>query len=1349
MLKLSKMQMMNQTKKILQMPASTRDYNRIYLNSPKDSGKQKSKENKEKYHTNFVKNQNKFSNILNTYENINLDSYKFPNKSHENFKEFLYKDKDSNLLNNIDKRSEISSIFDVKKLSQRNNEYVLSSNRTNNRKNFASIKRVSPQKYQLNLKNSYTNNSLYNGYNIKNSESKIKNKYKIYKDKSKEINLDNIANDIDKKILLNKFENKRNYTSNNYNNGQLMNNYTYSESNNCEKIKKFKTNKQNIKLNNYNYKYSFQNQSPRNILNNKFGKPLVHSDATKSSKLLEYQKNYNLHNLRYQYNSNKGSNKNILNDLSYVEKPKSNKINKALDNSKMKSHVNNNNININNVYINLDNKNKSYFNSNFKPLLKDEFSKFSICDLSNFININLNHSNNQNIDINQILKEIKYLWREVGGVSEQYKILFFGKLNYLNNEGKYYFYLKEKEELINILNLIQKLNNNIQTRENINLQLKNMTVNNYLKIEEISNLLISLRLSTINFFNDLINFKKEISFDLLNNKYKLNNISNYPYNYLNVILNDTLYLSSHELLSKLYNFSNFPDPFLLKPSKKNEVNNCNLLPLEESTFKEIQKIYYFILREIINEEEKKNRAQGNSKNYCNNSILIRNNNVVKKIDDKKNIQIITKKSNRFNKITLCSKISNFSIYNNNEKENKNKNIVISNYNFEIKKEEKNNKIICPCSKIVDLEIKNNKNDNTKKDNFLIENISTFEFKNISTKNSNPSKAEERKFNENINLCSKISTFEIISLKNKNNENKNEVNDSRKRSSLETPQKSHSNNSNNLIESPEIKNSQNNDQNKEEIPPKSKENEIKTIPPSANQVICPYNPKNDGPIESIYAEYLKSVNEDIKLSFKINSDIFYYSTIGVSPKIILLKQNDSIYGIATLSYDPSQILCRSLMITSISCTKDFSIIKALKQLVSFCNREIEYDDLILSLYFSETEEKEKDKDKYVLNEEFKNMIKTQTKFKWIALENTGNERRIKYQYKKPLSSKKNLLPHLNELIKVVKNYTQIRFYRLVKYNNTNCEKGLNTKEYTSLFNVLELIIKYGKDLNDENDELNVLFTKISGLKKKRLIKMISEFNNVIYNKPKAFIQELSEHSDKIYSEILLKKFIPLVKSIEKKKYLGLYYCDISTNFTSILKKKINGFEYNIISLNNFNIEVFRLSNEKEKEDYNNYLYFFKSENESISFILYELSSLNEKDIESNEKDDNNTYKDEIFNKLLKRILTKDNDEPAKLYKKIGIPSFRYHPIFQNEERSSQNKLSDYDILDGDDWFDFCIENNNNECLFSFPEQKTINEEEIKIIENSFVIAIINPDLTVDYHIPALNIYYINKKCWIPR
>ena len=507
----------------------------------------------------------------------------------------------------------------------------------------------------------------------------------------------------------------------------------------------------------------------------------------------------------------------------------------------------------------------------------------------------------------------------------------------------------------------------------------------------------------------------------------------------------------------------------------------------------------------------------------------------------------------------------------------------------------------------------------------------------------------------------------------------------------------------------------------------------------NQV-CPFDEKTYPSIELIYNAYLKTVNNDIKISFKIIPNIYYYSTIGVSPKIILFKQNNSIlYGIATLSYDPSQIYHRALMITSISCSNNFSIINTLLQLVEYCDREIEYDELILYLYFYQSET---NKGEYILNEEYQNMIKTQTKFKWTALENTGNERKIKYHYKKSFSnSNKNIIIKNN--INIVKNYTQIRFYRFIKYNKTHCEKGLNAKENTFLFNVIDLILKYGKEPTNNNDELNIMFSKITGLKKKRLLKMITEFNFVIYNKVNAFVEELGKNEDKKFSEILFKRLVPFINNIKTSQHLGLCYTDISTNFSSIFKKRINGYEYNIISMTDFNVEVFRLSNEQNNEDYNNLLYFFKSENESISFILNELNSINAKELENND----NNYRNDLFNKILKRILTKDNEDPAKYFRKIGVPSFRYHPPLEMENKN-QYKLTDYEILDGDDWFNFCIENNNNENLFSFPEHNIINNE-VKIIENSFVISIINPDLTVDYHIPALNIYYINKNCWIKR
>ena len=545
-------------------------------------------------------------------------------------------------------------------------------------------------------------------------------------------------------------------------------------------------------------------------------------------------------------------------------------------------------------------------------------------------------------------------------------------------------------------------------------------------------------------------------------------------------------------------------------------------------------------------------------NYCNNAILIRNNDIVKKTQDNKSFKILTKRERRFENNQLYSNDINLGIsnYNLNDKKRDENISIYENCTFENKnihknnkKEDKYKKTIFPCSKIVDFEIKNNNNDNKKINNnkniSICSKVSTFEIKN----NINNIMYRENKFSKNIYLCSNTSNFEVKNNINKIT-NRNIQNKKENKISIDTSQTSLNQNSRELNISPRNNIYQN-------IPSKDHNHQNIIKSNNSNQIICPYDPKNYPPIEKIYNAYLKTVNDDIKISFKIIPDIYYYSTIGVSPKIILFKEkNSNIYGIATLSYDPTKLFHRALMITSISCSNKFSITNTLLQLVSYCDKEIEYDELILSLYFYQSET---EKDKYLLNEEYKDMIKTKTKFRWTALENTGNERKIKYNYKKSFDSNKKILIKNNEPIKMVKNYIQTRFYRFIKYNKTHCDKGLNAKDYTFLFNVIDLIIKYGKDPNNKDDELNFIFTKVSGLKKKRLIKMISEFNFVIYNKVNAFIEELGINEDKKFSEILFRKFIPFVENIEKDLFLGLYYCDISANFSSIFKKRINGYE----------------------------------------------------------------------------------------------------------------------------------------------------------------------------------------------
>ena len=58
-------------------------------------------------------------------------------------------------------------------------------------------------------------------------------------------------------------------------------------------------------------------------------------------------------------------------------------------------------------------------------------------------------------------------------------------------------------------------------------------------------------------------------------------------------------------------------------------------------------------------------------------------------------------------------------------------------------------------------------------------------------------------------------------------------------------------------------------------------------------------------------------------------------------------------------------------------------------------------------------------------------------------------------------------------------------------------------------------------------------------------------------------------------------------------------------------------------------------------------------------------------------------------------------------------------------------------------------NNKDIKYSFSVDLDKNVEdnnEIKIIKNNFILAILNPDLVLDYHLPSMNIFYIDKTIW---
>ena len=770
----------------------------------------------------------------------------------------------------------------------------------------------------------------------------------------------------------------------------------------------------------------------------------------------------------------------------------------------------------------------------------------------------------------------------------------------------------------------------MKTRNETLLKLKSLSSINNINLNETKKLLNLLTKSSINIIKDYNLFIKEISFDLLLNKYSIDKINNFDINYLFQMETDSNFIFENPYIGKIFSLMNNENKEII-----DQINSYKYL-----LFK------YKIYQDLLSKNENIN---------TDNNYLLSNNNLA-----------------------------------NNQEANINNNNSIQ-MNLFISKEEN----ICFT------------------------------------------KEKKEKLNSDNDIC-------------KNSANKdNEIN------------------RNEIIYYP--KNFNSFTFGKENKIPKLKEKD------SNNLRISHYNPKKDPKLVLLYTSYISTINEKMKLSFNINNDIYYYLYRGIYPKVFLFKDfNNNVKGICTLCYDQNVYSDKKILtITNISCSEGYKLSKLLVNLIEYClYNHIFFDSIEINLYYIKKD------GKFILDEEYENEIKNEAKFKWVKLENDGEKRMIKYHFinNNEINNKENIIK--NEVksnndstivgINLI-NYTLIKYYQ--EFGNEN----IIFSEYSQLYMIINLLKKYYL-VNDNNNELYQIIENFKGIKLKKIIRILSEYCYLLSSNPKDFQNDFCK--DNNFDINILKQ---LIEIIEKNKdtdedLLCLNYNNIFTNFNNIIKTELYGYEYNIISMKDYVIEAFNIGNETEEslndnntnfniydnnENINIYknseekgnnnnnneiLYFIKSEKEGISFIFYELSDkkeiLNQKDIES------------LFNKVLKKILVKDNEEPIKSFNKICIPSFSYkkmknkNEIFE-DKRNDNLKIIDYQLLYYSDEINFCLENLiNNDIKFCFPLSKNVeNFEDIKIIKNDFIIAMINPDLVLDYHLPAMNIFYINKSHWI--
>ena len=915
--------------------------------------------------------------------------------------------------------------------------------------------------------------------------------------------------------------------------------------------------------------------------------------------------------------------------------------------------------------------------------------KKNIIDNNNFLHFmnNLPEEFNKNSQFS----EIKKLWNKLK-VTNIYQEMFISLTIHYNQ--KKFIFNHELQNLKTINNLLLKINSDIKKRNGIIDKIKlfnnnNNNTNTPKNLEEMKKDLNFLRNITIDIILDYISFFKEISYDLLRNKYDLNSIKNFDKDYLNKIKEDTTFLYYNNYLNKHFNFSHKSDPFLINPS----INKTGFiqLPIDDDTLQKISQCRYFLLTEKIS--------------------------IYSLSDDISNIQDLLFNDND-NIINNLINSSNFNQKNNNDD-------IINNINTEIK-------------------------DNN--------NISIFNQKIDTENNLTKTEENENKYNKfcyvktenNSNNQNKVDIIDEKYLSDKNN---NEINKSDKNTENEKTNSilNNSDGYHSSTEKPKIKKNILTNENNNNIIINNINN-ISTNK-STELIVMPYISSKEIPLVELYKNYLSSIPDNIKDSFDINKDIFYYSNIGLYPKIILFKdntENNNLIGLCTISYNPSinpslNFSKKILMITSISCKKEEKISNILKSLINFCDKnEIIYDSMEVDLHYIKKEDCS-----YFLDKEMENEIKSETKFKWVRLENNGEKRKIKYHYlnNNIITDKENSIGNnKNENMNYI-NSIYMNNYVLIKFLEETGINGITSLEYSKLYFIISLLKKYYLLDKSENisQEIEGISANLKGLKLKKLVRILSEYCNPTETNSINFKDDYCMNDN--YNIEYLNNLMDIIEKDKDKNNendnICLNFISIISNFSNIIKTEIDNYEYNIISMENYIIEVFNMNDNVDDNNKQDFMYFTKSEIENISFIFYEINN------EDNFSQDENDIKP-IFNKILKKILVKDSEEPIKSYKKICIPSFKYRKEIIEENNDNDFNLIKNKVLGEEENMEFCLENNiNNDIKFSFNVGLNKNLEEnneIKIIKNNFVLAVLNPDLVLDFHLPCMNIFYIDKSLW---
>ena len=963
-------------------------------------------------------------------------------------------------------------------------------------------------------------------------------------------------------------------------------------------------------------------------------------------------------------------------------------------------------------------QNKTLNTLNTLKLNREKKLKINLINRHNF------HPN-FNYRKNEIYKKILNLWQDLG-VNYIYQSVYNKIINDLNEKEQNDYFKYEFDKLSNIYNIINLIKNDIKNRENIIYQLQqsytteNIKNKNFNKetLNQIISIFNDIRKYSLDIISNILLLKRELGFDLSLNKYDINKIFSFQKDYIIKINSDLDFLIDSPL-NQYFSFER-GDPFFTKINL-NEFNSYKFPEIKDENKNFIIKNFKNIfLDELINQNLNLTNANNNKnfesifnfKLFKPKKIVFQNN--IIKAQRGLSKQKLRPKIN--NKIIIEADISNIYKVNNTDiissENHNNKKVINTNINLDLFNKKKYKNVIQ-----------------------LDEDMKIFE-KIIEQKIFGKQKNFNLKINRNksYNKLFKVNSEE----KNQNQKNKNSnfIQKIFDESEIELSEKIASKNNTEAI----------------------KENKIRK---EYNEFMIElYNSKLSS-LETIYKEYYNKIPEKIKYGFNIQSSLLKYIN-GIYPKILCIKPNKKstheIIGIITLYYvspnsktislgkSKTNNYNKILNISSISCIDESLFEKVLLNTIDFCQEFFYFENIFLELYYINQ------KGQFILCTDLENIIKTKAKFKWVNMENDGINRKIKYKY-----VNNNIKNNNNE---VKNNILNLKTINIIAYEEENKYKKRDIRDLAFIndfsinYLLLEMIGQYNYKVNDKknngNNYINNLISKVTFKKINHICSdfLISQMGNE--NDIKKFIGENKNTFNNI--SYLIDKINEQIFFFEA--YFAISILNVNNSFKNIIKKKYEGYLYNIL----FSSQISEFSIQDKK---NNELIFYliKNTEHNSSIIIYEL---NEKqtfeDIKSliSSNDSNINSNNKNISEIFKEVFSFVNQKPLKLNKNILIPSFKcevnqmcFRPsVFSEVLLESETLKKKYKIN--------CI-NFIEELTFGLDEPLVIRENIMEldnfinkddiIIKNDFIINFVENDLIFELQIPTISTFFVEKKNWI--